>query len=560
MERSLLETYKVNNRTFRLLALETLDRDSSTFTHFHSISDRFSLPALVAEFAYKNLPEDVDLIFYSIRQTFLHTFDYGIKTTIMLNGVAHYTSCSVQHIVNSYFKNQLKDALRGRLCEAYADVFLASLRETFTLKGSARTDEMDKLYDNDVDSFDGTINFLDDLTSRLSNLTEQQLSEIVRVINGNKLNTTSSPNVFNLLRTEPTQQSSLNIKKITTGSVTHMIDERVRFFSMDDYQKLESGKYYIPRCEVVYITITLTKRQFLSFTAQNAFYTFYILEDNIDSYKLIAGIRSDSYKWFSQKKDASKLPLQYEILNKDPFVGTEIVSSKTVILNTLLNADDFVFEINKRSSDTLKTNSRRIEIYGIFCPDALETFVNETKCTFYIRRVIKFNDFLFYYVSCFVLRDFKMTVITLIPQLGNRLCREKKNSCNLCELSWCNHACLNVIYHTMFWFYSEVPDELFDDALAVARQNFTNIMADAILRVAAATQDIKRGDTPNFAALKTQSSSPLVSALSVRTLEKISKVGEIDKDYEMSTINEAILSNTPYCAGTNSTLNAIDII
>lgn len=571
-----MEVFQVNEKQYQLLALESVEgEDTIEFVHHQSISDKHSIIPVIAEFAYKTLSREITTIFYSLRITFFDAFDQGIETKVMLKGIVHYTSDEIQCLVNEYFKTTIRDTLCKRLASEYVDIFLTSLRETLTCKGHSRSQEIKELYED-------PIGFLCRLESKLANLNIQQLNDVVRVINGNILNPTSSPNVFNLLQTEPNQQSSLNIKKISSGDNVHVVDDRVRCFDMTDYTNLEGGKYYIPKCDVVYIQITLAKKQFLSFIAQNSFYSFKIFEDGIDTFTLVAGIRRDSYRWFSQKRDSSKRPLQYTLLKDNPFGETDPSASKTLVSNVLLNGDDFIFDADKRSPDTLKSNTRRIEIYGIFCPDALKTFVEETKCPFFIRRVVKFGEFIFYYTQCFVLRDYKKKIVSFIPLLGNTKCKPPKPEYSLCELSWCNHACLNIIYHTMFSFYSEVPDELYEDALRAAEKNFINykyislakafdpipisqtdgyIMADVILRVAAAMSSInKRGQMPNFASLRTKDNSPLVSSLSIRTLEKISSIDEVEKDYPMSTINEAILTNTPFRAGAHSHANGIEFI
>lgn len=566
-----MEQFQINHKTYRLLALESID-DGIRFVHRHSITDKYSIVSSIAEFAYNNLPLETQTLLYSIDQTFLDAFDQGIQSVVMLKGIVHYTSDEVQYLVNEFFKTYMRDAFKGRLIPEYADVYLASLRETLFQTGHEKSAEMAELYKNPV-------GYLHRLAETIHNFTPQQLNDIVRVINGNSLSPTSSPNIFNLLQTEPSQQTSLNIKKISSGNAAHMIDDRIRNFDMSDYRALEGGKYYIPNCSVTFIDIALSKKQFFSFLGQNAFYAFKIVDERIDTYHIIAGIREDSYKWFSQKRDSAKRPLQYTILPGNPFADEKPLAMKTLAPNVLLNGDDFIFETDKRSADTLKTNSRRFEVYGIFCPDALASFVRETRCCFYIRRVVKFKDFLYYYAQCFVLKEYKKIIFTIIPELGRNLCVASKGEYTMCELSWCNHTCLNVIYHTHFAFYSEVPDEMYARAIKAAEQNFINfkyitmskafdpipisqtdgyIMADVTIRVSAAVSSInKKGQMPNFAALRTRDNSPLVGALSIRTLEKMANVD--DTDHRLTTINEAILTNTHFYAGTQSHVNALKI-
>lgn len=445
-----MESLIINQRQIYLLRVTPdICKSGIEFSTSESASIKYPVVARVGEEAIKHYGTDIFFVLYSLVVKYSNVFEDGIEYRFKMLGYKPYTSDWVQAIVDIFFEQKLPEVFSGKLNEEYTRIYLASYRENLEAKLITPTPEQIALYENPEQ-------FLISLYQKFAMFGVEEISKIVKVISSNKLTSATSPNLFNLSQTEPMQQSALNIKKITSNQADLEVDTSV--VSYEEGANLSAGFFYIPDCPVITIEATIHCTYFYQLIMLNYVQKFYIIENHMNMLKLRIGIRQDVYDEYFKKRKCMdrtspfyKRPLQYQIVEASP---ETVTCFRSFTNGSWQCGDDYIFKLDKFSNETMKCTSKRIELYGIFSLDALRRLVALTKCPFFIKRIINYKKFTFYYAQCFVFQLYKHTLFDFITTEGQKR-QHFDDSYSFNEKIWSGRTNFHFIYHTYFNFAND---------------------------------------------------------------------------------------------------------
>lgn len=503
--------------------------------------------------------------------------------------INHYTMDDVQFKLNVFFRDTLPRALRGKLIDDYINIYIQSLRINFNVSPVGEMSDEQMMMYRDTDGY------LAALYKKVDGYDSAQLAEIVRVIQGNTLSYVTSPNVFNLLQTEPEQQNALNIKRITSTAAESAIDDRV--IRYDNIEQLKAGRYYIPDAATTTINMSLHIDTLKKYIKTDTVFAFKINSNSMDTLNVNMALRNDVYEKFKKLKCTQKksgdfsMPLQYRIVGgeetEDVYVPgmTTTINYKTFCKNTWQCGDDYIFNLGSFSSETMKGSSKRFEIYGIFCPHSIQELIEKTKCTFYIRRIIQNGPFIFYYCRCFILLKYKYDAFTFMADYGRRKCLKVSDEFTMNQKAWCLRTCFHLIYHTHFQLENEASKlnpEMYTKMMISMQNNLINFryisttgcidmyprtqsegcaLANTIILVSKniARDFAEKNLSVTFRHFNTKKDGPFVAVNSIRTCEKLADASIIDKYFPLQTTAELSLVNHVHATGPFSATDAMII-
>lgn len=582
--------YKFNDRKILLIRIDNLDVKKSKECFIElDVSTYFLLYNRIVEFAISEFGNYIEYIVYSIKQRYINQFPGGMAFNVKLHASNRYTKDAVQLMTDLCFKNECPALFRGRLEEKYALIYLESLRLTLICTGANRTEQQARLYA-------APQLYLDELKERLASMNNDQLAAIVHTINSNEINLSVHPNVFNLIQTEPRQQNALNIKKISTQVTISDVDDTCIIYNKNE--EISQGFFYISDNTVVHVNIKTNLSSLTKWIAQNYVFSFNIIASNLDEIDVIVAIPLDVYPDFKQKKDANKLPLQFTKIDYDK---QECIFLKKIVEKVWQSGNDHLFNAAKFSKETLKTDSRLIQVYGVFCRHVIDEIVEKTRCSFQVMLVSTLDPFKYYYVNIFFNKMYTATVFDILIKHGNESCIKLDDNMTLLQQSWTRRRCSTLIYHTYFNFGTNAMIEarkqnildqksgcadsekfkvLMEDIVDAFQTNlihFKYITITGRLHVKAgnASDGYLMGDIMttirraiardredyklriSTTPLHTKKNGGLVGVTSERTIEKLAFPGNIDQVFGVYSVYEHVLLNYPLGQSVNSEKNAI---
>lgn len=574
-----MEVYMYNERVIYLMQVTDVFHGYQFETHM-SVSDEPLKHQLLVEEAIK-FNTKVNVIIYHQSSQYLHAFDKGLVYRYIME--FHYTSDDVQHVVNKFFSEELPLALTGKLIPEYASIFVKSLKASML----EVRDDVQKLISNEdlralqqdyANLRNDTEETLKKIYQRVKNMSCQQLAQICAVIATNKINMTTSSNIFNLIQSEPNQQNALNIKKVTARNNvdSDIDDDTIHEYDVDSCNRDELfrvGHYYIQTCPLTTIYMVTDVKGFHNLIAKNYVYCFKILSSHTNTLRVLISVRQDLLESFGNIRIDNNI-IQYEITNEQP---TDIRYYSSMRENVWQSGDDYLFMFNNFSNETMKEFSRRYRIYGIFSRHAIDTLVRLAGATFKIVHCVQNNDFLFYYTHLYINRRYDYLLTTTVCDLAETRYIEPKENFTMNEIYWCDRPHLHMFYQTYFKFHTKITnvDQDVLDAMKTNLINFkylertgnldlsvqtpseANTMFDVTMQVIRnMKRDTKETKFSHFDALV---DGPLVAAVSIRTCEKTTNPIVLNKHYPIDTTNVSALVNIPNYIGSQNPDNAINI-
>lgn len=165
------------------------------------------------------------VIVYSQDTDYLHSFDGGLKINLTMSIAVSCRQDKSEHEMDVFFQEELRPLLVGRMKTEFIDKFLDSLRNSIIGHMEATENIIWKHGingDNELPSSSSlsmqintgrkTGNLLETLKEHIASLSDAKINMISKVILNNELTYAVSSNVFNLHKTQPQQQNSLNVK------------------------------------------------------------------------------------------------------------------------------------------------------------------------------------------------------------------------------------------------------------------------------------------------------------------------------------------------------------
>lgn len=559
-----------NGITFKLLKVENL----STFKgikYSTSVSEPvFVLENLLIE-TLRVFGTTFEKLIYKLDVQFNSPFEGGIVVSAFVHPIfmdPHeniYSLDDDKFQVIEYFKTDLHRALEGKLTKEYSEIFLRSLL-IYLMQNVNLAQNVGSM----------TVNlFCKSLYERISSLTNEDLNSIVNVITHRKVTFDTPSNLLNLHKSGPNQQSALNIKKARAEASSGDVDESICIYQNSG--EFKSLKYYIPEVDFVVVRMQLLKNDFIILLAKNYILYFKWEFDDLTNVTMLAAIRRDMFQDFSQIKFKKKL-LQYSVVNDDSFKSSPPLAYIDFKLGCTQHGDDFILNKSIFSNETLRGNSRRFELYGIFTSEAIETLISQTGCPVYVRRVIECSDLKFFYARCFISKSYVNYVFDEFIKLGMENCRPIHNgmSCNM--VMWSQRKKFHLIYHTFFGIGKMLKCDLEIIKMHLKSNliNYRYIMQtgqiDSVpmcehtgmtyFDIACSVYDAVEDDYNNtkFTTIKSKNVGPLVNAVSVRCCENVTNQKYYDKEFDVFTTYLSSLLNLPNYTGSYNDVNTMKIV
>lgn len=555
-------------------------------------------------------------IIYSQQIEYLHSFEGGLKIDLTMSVAIAYRQNAFEHSIDVLFWEELRPLLVGRMHEPFIDVYLSSLRESIIKRDNLSEKLMWKHGlngDNDC-SEAGLLNLhintrctdgdlFSNLKHYITELTDEKINIISKVILNNELTYAVSSNVFNLHKAEPQQQNSLNVKhtNIIFGNNGDSNDNKNYKYIHSLYlENIQSGVTYVTLPDdLVFINIRINYCKFMEFVARNYFFCFKINVNILAFVQATVGLKRESFQDFRQININHKL-IQFQVVDKDDETIstldlTQIKFAETPCLGIWQSGDAKLLKIMSFSEETLNSNAKTFDIYAIVCIDFMEKLLIHTRCSVKIRRVVVFDDFKFYYALFCVNIQHVAVLSTLLVEYQQKCCTyapAARNPANLLDVLWGQRKCCSLIYHTHFkWIndalYVKKNEEhvhmlteaaamnlihykyihetknldtiprTADDAETFAQiliETKRNIYRDIVDPTIAGSVKSKKIKFSPFDGIK---DGPMVAAVSVRTCEKLTNNQVLDKEWPVNVTNVTMLLNTPDYRGVQNPANVL---
>lgn len=565
-------------------------------------------------------PDNCKVIFYTIESIFGNLFNNGIEHIVTMNYLTtlHFNEYDIK--LDNLFKDVLPSILRPRMSEKCMFAYLQSLRSSL-VKSDAEVDKFIYLHKLPFDKHSKQKE-LNEIIEAVRNLSDERINLIEKIFAENSLNYSISPNIFNYHKNQNVQQSALSIKQSVasndSSSSSSAIKNYVYIKSCEKQPNLLPGHTYVTEnTSYCIIELIIDFKTLVNLITKNLITCFKKFESNdIINFKVHAYIRNDVYQDLSTLQIKHKL-IQYTILNKNtPHIPAEVKFYNKIQTSQWQSGFPNLLRAIVFSQETLITNSKTFEIYGVFCADVLKILINKYGPVIRIRRSINTGKKMFYYAHIHLNFSYKNVLDEDIPYYGERQCVSLKECSTFIEAHQARRKCCTIIYHTHFrWFHKSIKDvDLLKIMSKYPNNDFANnldplfnnipllqamvknlihfnyifqtndiniypestedqmtkgqITIEAVKSsrslilpwVDAVMQDKKK----NFSSLTMKNSpfdgsydGPLINATSIRTCEKMSDPENNGKRWGCNILNISMLLNNPEFRGTESKNNSI---
>lgn len=575
---------------------------------------------LVNNYMVDSAQKDCDVICFHQSSTFAHTFNNGCRTKVKMSYFNTLRFREYDIRVDELFRSTLPGLLAHRMSRNCAANFLQSLRASLItpqphVKGLMVSNNLP--YDEHCEE-----KCIETIVRAVANLSAEKIALLERINCQNALHHGVSPNVFNFHQNENKQQNALSIKKSNLGGRTSNVNSNYGYVKRCLLEGVDftPGRVYVTEnTTYTIISLTVDDKILLDMIAKNMVVCFRkhetpaeIVNCSVEMY-----VRDDVFPELSKMQIKHKL-IQFSILQRLVEHLPADVKFFTTIQNEVWQSGcPMLLKAVTFSPETMASNSKNFEIYGVFCHDFLLELCRKYGPTITVRRIIeiKKNRQFFYCLISLNLKYKHVLCEEVVDRMG-RQCVPLSACRTLVEAHQAARKCCTLIYHTFFkWFNRALKDvdlravmdqfpgnnfrknvsPLFGamPCVRVLAQNLinynyinttkdTNIYPDSSddqITMAQIIIETKKNITRSIlvpwiestlAARRISTSmvvkntpfdgsfdGPLVNAVSVRTCEKITDPRNAGKEWECAIVNLSMLTNNPEFRGTESEANCI---
>lgn len=516
----IVDTYIFNGRNYYLFHTNNNNIPNAIVYKFYETYEYDSRNYLVhaVESLYRN---NTICGLIHIEENFIKTFNNGIIRKVHLLPIT--TMYRTNYLRNSLdenykldylFENELPHILLEKNMDVkFIKTYLSCLRQSLVLE------------DDDVNSWlqrygvERDINHDPHKTIKefILKMPKQVINTICYVINGNRLNSCISPNIFYYNEMNKIQQSALSIKKscydgndnddcedVTMEDVEDKsendttnddddddvgggdVDEdetmednknnndKVRVILLEDLYKANFSPNALTYvfCSKYKLVLTQISDSELETLLQRFLVIAYMICDVHDNNKMLKTtklvIDGEIFSEFCTTK-IKKKPIQFTILDDNfDMKGANLVFEKHgTRMNVLHSGCPIYRQLVKYNTEQNAAKCKYIEIAARVCPHILAMLCEKYKITFIIRRTVQRSDqkFIFYEVFFYVHRMYIDEILThLYPINYEEGCQHQKFVQNDYEETvdeivtsfdacWMQVPCFHIYYHTYFSFY-----------------------------------------------------------------------------------------------------------
>lgn len=566
-------------------------------------------------------PLNCKVIFFTLLSEFGNTFNNGVKHILNMNYMTtlHFNEYDIQ--LDELFRNELPGLLSQRMSKKCMEAFLCSLRSSL-IKTDIEVDKFIALHKIPTDK-QCQKKELAEIYEAVKNIPTEHINLLEKIFSENSLNYSISPNIFNYHKNQNLQQNALSIKQSVANQNNNApSNQRYKYLKRCQVNSskpldLQPGHTYVSEnTRYCLIEAVLDFKALIDLITKNLIVCFKKYEStDIMTFKVRMYIRNDIFPEVSKLQIKHQL-LQYTILktNIDHIPRMEFFST----IQTLKWQSGFphLLKAIVFSQETLVTNSKTFEIYGVFCDDFLKMISRKYGPVIHIRRSINTGKKLFYYALIYIHMTYKHIIDTDIPHYGRTQCVQLSSCDSFISVHQARRKCCTLIYHTYFkWFNKAIKDiDLLSYMNNRPNNNFTQnldpLFSDIpLLRVLVknniyynyihTTDDINvhpettedqmtmgqiviesmkstrslilpwvestlRQTKRVFSSLTIKNSpfdglydGPLINATSIRTCEKMTDPENTGKEWKCNILNTAMLLNKPEFRGVESKVNFV---
>lgn len=403
-------------------------------------------------------------VFFVRRRTTLENSHLGgIVITIEMHRFNIIRSDEKELEMDRLFEGKLASLLAGRMEPKFIEIYLSALRASLVLKN--RVDNTATTLNYDI-----CISTTDQVLHMVSSLTDEQIRTIEKIIIENELNFQICPNVFNLHQSNSRQQSALSIKKIQVPSDETNVDVKYILYNQMDPRaiyKFAAGKMYIPNnIEFRIVCVNLELSELRDIIIKKLVYAFKVISSSMSRRKVILFIHTDVFKEFSILKIKSRLLQYVEIFDDDlrmePIYCLSVIPQHPHMLLQL--GCPRLLRLATFSHETLNTNCKTFEVYGIFCPEYLQFVSRENYASIFIKRIVSEGPFIYYYAHIHFRVNHLLSFPESIVKYSTRQCRSHIDPTTIPQtitiFQWMLRPCATMIYHTYFKWAGPIIEKI----------------------------------------------------------------------------------------------------
>lgn len=452
--------FLINNRLVVLLKCTKIDERLCFKT---KILETCGYNSHISNYLIDSSPNNCKVIFYTLNSTFGNLFNNGVEHIVTMNYLTtlHFNEYDIE--LDDIFKNELTALLKPRMSEKCMVAYLQSLRAAL-IKSDTEVEKFISLHKLPFDKHSKQKE-MNEIIEAVRNLSDERINLIEKIFAENSLNYSISPNIFNYHKNQNIQQNALSIKQSVANNDSQtsavVLKNYVYIRSCEPHLNLLPGYTYVTENTTYYIIELLTDlKTLVNLITKNLITCFKKFESNdIFNFKLHAYIRKDVYPDLSTLQIKHKL-IQYSILNQNsPHIPSDVKFYNKIQTSQWQSGFPNLLRAIVFSQETLITNSKTFEIYGVFCEDVLKTMIKKYGPVIRIRRSINTGKKMFYYAHITLNFLYKSILDEDIPFYGERQCVSLKECSTFIEAHQARRKCCTIIYHTHFrWFHKAIKD------------------------------------------------------------------------------------------------------
>lgn len=410
-------------------------------------------------------PVNCKIIFYTLNSKFGNTFNNGIEHDIKMNYMTtlHFNAYDVE--LDELFRTKLPHLLKNRMSQKCMSAFLQSLRASLCKS------------DNEMEKFIALHKIPNDeqcqqkelceIEEAVKNIPDEHIACLEKIFSENSLNYSISPNIFNYHKNQNLQQSALSIKQSVASdsgnnSPSNSSYKYLRYcqVNLNEPLNLLPGHTYVSENERYFlIEAMMDFKTLVDLITKNLIICFKKFESSdILKFKVHMYIRNDIYIEVSKLQIKHKL-LQYTILKSNVRHIPEMQFYNSIQTMKWQSGFPHLLKAIVFSHETLVTNSKTFEIYGVFCDDFIKMISRKYGPVIHIRRSINTGKKIFYYALIYIHLAYKHIIDSDIPYYGQRQCISLDQCDSFIDAHQARRKCCTLIYHTYFkWFNKAIKD------------------------------------------------------------------------------------------------------
>lgn len=606
-----------NNKLIVLIKCKEIREDISYKVKIYETTGYHSC---LKNYLVNSVPFLTKIIFYKQTSKFGNTFNNGVEIDINMNYIKtlHFDEYDIK--VDELFE-KLPKYLIGRMSKKCMEAYLYSLKSSL-VKSDIEVDKFVMAYNIPYDEHCKQKELFE-IENAVKNLSAENINILEKIYAENSLNYSLSPNIFNYHKHQNIQQNALSIKQSMASSSDNTSPQKTFKYllkcqvNLDGFLNLLPGHTYITE-NTTYklIEMFLDYKLLVDLISKNLIVCFKKFENTqINIFKVHMYVRHDIYPEMSKLQVKQEL-LQYQILSSNISHLPEMKFFNSIQTMHWQSGFPNLLKTIVFSQETLVTNSKTFEIYGVFCDDLIKHLSNNYGPVIHIRRTINTGKMIFYYARIHIHLSYKHIIDNEIPKFGEEQCVSLDKCESFIEAHQARRKCCTLIYHTYFkWFnrsikeinllefMNEYPENDFTKNIDplftgmpimqvllknlihynyIHATNDINVypestedqmtMAQIIIESLKSTRSLilplvefTMNEKKRVASSLTVKNSPfdglydgpLINATSIRTCEKMTDPENIGKQWYCNTLNTSMLLNKPDFRGIESKKNIV---